>query len=97
MLLRRRQLSDMLTAEKNRLGLARRPVRASLKKHITYLERELRVTESELRELIEASPAWRVNDELLQSTPAIGTVTPGVGAAEPQADQRLGRRGADGR
>jgi len=74
-LLRRRQLSDMLTAEKNRLGLARRPVRASLKKHITYLERELRVTESELRELIEASPAWRVNDELLQSTPAIGTVT----------------------
>src|SRR5206468_7483707 len=44
-LLRRRQLSDMLTAEKNRLGLARRPIRASLKKHIAYLERELRITE----------------------------------------------------
>jgi transposase len=74
-LLRRRQLSDMLTAEKNRLGLARRPVRASLKKHIAYLERELRVTESELRERIEASPVWRVNDDVLQSTPAIGAVT----------------------
>jgi transposase len=74
-LLRRRQLSDMLTAEKNRLRLARRPVRASLKKHITYLERELRGSESELRELIEASPIWRVNDAVLQSTPAVGQVT----------------------
>jgi transposase len=80
-LLRRRQLSDMLTAEKNRLGLARRPVRGSLKKHITYLERELRLTETELKELkelkelIEASPVWRANDEVLQSTPAIGPVT----------------------
>lgn len=74
-LLRRRQLSDMLTAEKNRLGLARRPVRISLKKHIDYLERELRTTESDLRERIEASPVWRANDELLQSTPAVGRVT----------------------
>jgi transposase len=74
-LLRRRQLIDMLTAEKNRLGLARRPVRPSLKKHITYLERELRLTDSELRELIEASPVWRVNDDLLQSVPAVGVVT----------------------
>lgn len=74
-LLRRRQLSDMLTAEKNRLGVARRAVRASLKKHITYLQRELRMTESELRGLIEESPVWHVNDEILQSVPAIGTVT----------------------
>jgi transposase len=74
-LLRRRQLSDMLTAEKNRLGLARRPVRASLKKHVAYLERELRITESELRERIEASPVWRVQDDLLRTTPAIGAVT----------------------
>ena len=73
--LRRRQLSEMLTAEKNRLGLARRPVRPSLKKHIAYLERELRITESELREWIEASPIWRVNDDLLQSAPAVGPVT----------------------
>ena len=74
-LLRRRQLSDMLTAEKNRLGLARRAVRPSLKKHIAYLERELRITERELRALIEASPVWRVNDDVLQSTPAVGAVT----------------------
>lgn len=73
-LLRRRQLSDMLVAEKNRLGLARKAVRASLKKHIAYLERELRMADSDLREAIEASPVWRVQDDLLQSVPGIGPV-----------------------
>jgi transposase len=74
-LLRRRQLSEMLTAERNRLAQARRPVRASLQAHIAYLERALRGSEGELRALIEASPAWRVNDDLLRSVPAVGTVT----------------------
>jgi transposase len=73
-LLRRRQLTDMLVAEKNRLGLARRPVRLSLKKHVAYLERELRVTDTELAARIEASPVWRVKDDLLQSTPGVGPV-----------------------
>jgi transposase len=91
-LLRRRQLSDMLTAEKNRLGLARRPVRASLKKHIAYLERELRITESDLREWIEASPVWRVNDELLQSAPGIGDVTAQTLLAELPELGRLGHK-----
>lgn len=74
-LLRRRQLTEMLVAEKNRLGLARRPVRKSLKSHIAYLERELRITETDLTAQIEASPVWRVNDDLLQSAPGIGQVT----------------------
>ncbi len=72
LLLRRRQLTDMLVAEKNRLGLARKPIRKSLKHHIAYLERELRITETELTEAIEASPVWRVKDDLLQSVPGIG-------------------------
>lgn len=75
LLLRRRQLTEMLVAEKNRLGLARRPVRRSLKKHVAYLERELHLTDADLAEAIEASPAWRVQDDLLQSVPGIGTVT----------------------
>lgn len=74
LLLRRRQLTDMLVAEKNRLGLARKPVRKSLKQHIAYLERELRITETELTDAIEASPIWRVKDDLLQSTPGVGQV-----------------------
>lgn len=75
LLLRRRQLTEMLVAEKNRLGLARRPIRTSLRKHIAYLEREVRISESDLAEQIEASPVWRVKDDLLQSAPGIGQVT----------------------
>jgi transposase len=75
LVLRRRQLTDMLVAEQNRLGLARRAVRKSLKKHVAYLERELHLTDAELRDAIEASPVWRVNDDVLQSAPGIGPVT----------------------
>lgn len=73
-LLRRRQLVDMLVAEKNRLGLARKPVRKSLKQHIAYLERELRVADGELLERVRQAPEWRTKDELQQSVPGIGRV-----------------------
>ena len=72
LVLRRRQLIDMLTAEKNRLGLARKPIRKSLTTHIAYLERELRGTDAELRDAVASSPLWRATDDLLQSVPGIG-------------------------
>jgi len=74
LLLRRRQLLEMLTAEKNRLGLARKPIRKSLKAHIAYLERELRRTDADLGAAVAASPLWRATDDLLQSVPGIGPV-----------------------
>jgi transposase len=74
--LRRRQLIEMLTAERARLrqatGKPRYPMRKSLDQHIKYLERELKETDTELGALIEASPVWRVHDQLLQSVPGIG-------------------------
>lgn len=73
-LLRRRQLIEMLTAEKNRLGLARRPIRKSLQAHVAYLERELRVADADLGAMVAASPLWRAKDDLLQSVPGIGPV-----------------------
>jgi transposase len=74
LLLRRRQLIEMLTAEKNRLGLARKPIRKSLTAHIRYLERELHGTDADLAALIHASPLWRATEDLLQSVPGIGPV-----------------------
>ena len=78
LLTRRRQLVDMLTAERNRLGQtfgrAARPVRDSLKAHIAYLERELRMADTDLSRAIRESPAWREQDDLLQSVPGVGRV-----------------------
>ncbi len=86
---RRRQLLDMRTAELNRLsqatGRARRLVRKSLAQHLAYLERELRITDTELHDRIRQSPVWRARDDLLQSVPGIGpTVAQTLLAALPE-------------
>ena len=70
--LRRRQLVEMITAERNRRALVSKPVRRRLDVHIAWLERELAHVEGELQRAIEASPVWRARDELLQSIPGIG-------------------------
>jgi transposase len=79
LLTRRRQLLEMLQAERNRLGQATgahaRPVRQSLTQHVADLERELRVTDSELERRVRESPAWREHEDLLRSVPGVGRVT----------------------
>lgn len=73
-LARRRQLIDMLTAEKNRFHTARNPVRERIQAHISWLEEELAGTDTDLRKGIEQSPVWREKDTLLQSAPGVGPV-----------------------
>lgn len=73
LLTRRRQLLEMLHAERQRLPRARgRVVRRNLRGHITWLERSLIDTDATLDALIQASPLWRVQDNLLQSVPGVG-------------------------
>lgn len=73
-LARRRQLLDMLTAEKNRLGSAPPMIRADIQAHITWLERRLADLNDDLGKAIRASSGWRERDDLLQSTPGVGPV-----------------------
>jgi len=73
-LTRRRQLLEMLTAEKNRLGFAPKPVHRGIQAHIRWLERQLDDVTKELAALIEASPVWRAKDDLLQSVPGVGPI-----------------------
>ncbi len=74
LLTRRRQLVEMLTAERNRLLVARAPVRRDLQQHIRFLERRLREADDDLHTAVKASPLWRVKDDLLQSVPGVGRV-----------------------
>jgi len=74
LLTRRRQLVEMLTAERNRLLIARSAVRRDLHQHIRFLERRLREADDDLHTAVKASPAWRVKDDLLQSVPGVGRV-----------------------
>lgn len=72
LLTRRRQLVEMLTAERNRLLVARAPIRRDLQQHIRFLERRLREADGDLHTAVKASPLWRVKDDLLQSVPGVG-------------------------
>ena len=74
LLTRRRQLVEMLVAERNRLLVARLPVRQDLQQHIRFLERRLRDADADLHTAVKASPLWRVKDDLLQSVPGVGRV-----------------------
>ncbi len=92
LLTRRRQLVEMLTAETNRLGLARRPVRRDISAHIRWLERRLGDVDGELAAAIQASPVWRAKDDLLQSVPGVGRVLSLTLLAELPELGRLSRR-----
>jgi transposase len=75
LLTRRRQLLEMLTAEKNRLGFARAPVRRDITQHIRWLEKRLIDLDGELQTTIASSPLYQAKDDLLRSAPGIGPVT----------------------
>ena len=71
---RRRQLIEKLTAEKNRLRLTARSIQKRVQAHITWLERELATTNTDLSATIRESPVWRAKEEVLRSVPGVGPV-----------------------
>jgi len=82
LLTRRRQLLEMLVAEKNRLGFAPRPLHKGIQQHIRWLERQLDDVTKDLADQIERSPVWRAKDDLLQSVPGVGAIVSAVLLAE---------------
>ena len=73
-LARRRQVLEMLVAEKNRLQVAPRTLHKRIRAHIEWLEKELSRTDGDLEEAIEASVAFKENEALLKSVPGVGPV-----------------------
>jgi len=92
MVSRRRQLLEMLTAEKNRLAVARRNLKSHILAHIEWLKKEIADLDLDLRKRIEGSPIWRVKDNLLQSIPGVGKVLSATLLAELPELGQLNRR-----
>jgi len=72
LLARRRQLVQMRVSEQHRLPTAAGAIRQGIQDHIDYLDRQIKRIEKELAAAVQASPAWRARDELLQSVPGVG-------------------------
>lgn len=75
LMVRRRQLLEMIVAEKNRVSLSHTTVRPRLVEHIAWLENELSDSDDAMREQLQKSPLWREKDDLLRSVPGVGSVT----------------------
>ena len=71
---RRRQLVEMITAEKNRLRTAAPRIRPKVQEHIHWLEESLVDLDRDLGDFIRSSPMWQDKDQLLRSTPGVGPV-----------------------
>ncbi len=71
---RRRQLVEMLTAEKNRRANSPKVIHKGIDEHIRWLEKRLSGLDDELAGLVRETPIWRERDELLRSVPGVGKV-----------------------
>ena len=71
---RRRQLVEMLTAEKNRRANSPKVIHKSIDEHMRWLEKRLAGLDDELAGLVRETPIWRERDELLRSVPGVGKV-----------------------
>ena len=71
---RRRQLVDILTAERNRMALLRGKAQANVEGHIEWLAEQIKEQGGEIEAQIQANQAWRQTQELVLSVPGVGKV-----------------------
>ena len=70
---RRRQVIEMIVAEKNRRRLAGQPrVLKAIDRHVDLLQAELSELDRDIDGAIRKSPAWQADADLLASVPGVG-------------------------
>jgi transposase len=90
---RRRQVIEMIVAEKNRRRLAGQPrVLKAIDRHIDLLQAELSELDRDIDGAIRKSPAWQADADLLASVPGVGKATLRTLIAELPELGRLDRR-----
>nr|MCU0554579.1 transposase [Syntrophales bacterium] len=71
---RRRQIVEMISAEKNRLGMAPPWSQKDIRSHIAWLEKRLKRINDDIDDLIKQSPIWRQKEKILTSVLGVGPV-----------------------
>jgi transposase len=70
---RRRQLIEMMTAERNRRPrLSRKHLVKALDRHLAMLQKDLSEIDEEIKTTIRGTPVWREREELMRSVPGVG-------------------------
>jgi transposase len=71
---RRRQIIQMIVAEKQREQRASRSMKKSIARLLKALQAELSAVDKDIDDAVRGSPAWREKEDLLASVPGIGPV-----------------------
>jgi transposase len=72
---RRRQLLEILVAEKNRLNSTQPSLKGNVEEHIRWLQEALAKLDKEIQEYIRQSEVWKDKSDLMRSVPGVGPVT----------------------
>lgn len=72
---RRKQLVDVIAAEKNRLSTARDQAKDSIQRHIQWMKAELAELEGQMTALLHEQPEYHQKVEKLASVPGVGDLT----------------------
>lgn len=72
LMVRRRQLIEMSTMEKNRLDVMPKALHADLRRHVLHIKKQIVKIDAALDKAVDAVEDWREKRELLLSVPGIG-------------------------
>lgn len=75
LLVRRKQLEEMLKAEQNRLRTIAPSLRGSVERIIALLKEEKKRLEEQIEQFLNEQKAWQEQREILSSAPGVGKVT----------------------
>jgi len=92
LVVRRRQLVEMIVMEKNHRASAVRPLHPRINRHLKQLEKALAELDAEIDDQVKGSPIWRAREALLLTVPGVGPQTCRALLAELPELGRLGRK-----
>jgi transposase len=82
LLVRRKQVDEMLKAEQNRLRTISPSLRGSVERMIAYLKEEKKRLDEQIHDVMREQKAWQEQTEILSSAPGVGRVTTATLLAE---------------
>ena len=92
LLVRRRQLEEMLKAEQNRLRTIVLSLKSSVERMITCLKEEKKILDAQIQQFMAEQEAWQEQAEILGSAPGVGRVTTATLLAELPELGKLDRK-----
>ena len=82
LLVRRRQLDEMLKAEQNRLRTISPSLKGSVQRVVTTLKAEKKALDAQIQQFVAEQAAWQEQQKILNTAPGVGKVTTATLLAE---------------